>query len=213
MYVKNAVMSSGPNLIVHCPSNRRSGTLPRIGPRRKLPVRHMSCSELKVIMSFSSKLTAEHVMRNPTLVDKVMRFMPGYTGYNNRDERRQSDAQVRARVCAALEQCEEILAERHQLELDRHQALRAHMADDCGARLLRLREELAQAPIRSSALLDAESLSLSTLDELARHDLELLEAVIRLAERVSELTWQELGGTINRLEQAVAARSGFVHTL
>ncbi|MBI5058169.1 hypothetical protein HZB60_00125 [candidate division KSB1 bacterium] len=150
------------------------------------------------------------MQRDPNIIDKMMRYMPGYTGYAERDERRQSDAQVRARVCAALEQCEEIVRERLQLELDRHQEIRAQMAENCRQRIQTLRERLHHAPAGASGLMACDTIGTAELEELTRRDLELLESAIRLAERVAELTWQDLTTVIHRLEHCVDARGHYL---
>ena len=137
------------------------------------------------------------------LLARLAALVPGYSGYADRERRRETDQAVRLAVAARLG------AVRAELERKTAEASRAgrfdllEPLDALARRVATLADSFRHAPAGYAGLFDVAAIGAPELDRLQQLDLEAGEACERLAGEAGAAAHE--AGALGRVEEALAA--------
>lgn len=154
-------------------------------------------------------------------IEELMRKIPGYTGYAEREERRAADKELREAIAAAFQSQVDRLVRVQERLLARGDFATLEQLDKARARLQHLAERIRTASYGYTGFFDrTRHFELPELDRLYTFDLELANGVERigdllaklgLGEGVSELV-QRLQGEVDRLHRVFEQRQHLIDT-
>lgn len=149
-------------------------------------------------------------MKRPEhLLDRLLLLLPGYRGYREREERRRSDNLVRDRIADTLNSCEYALHARLVQELQADAAT-TEAIETCRKRSNTLAARFRYAPEGAAAFMARDDIGEAELQELLKRDLELLETVQTLSEKIEDLAVQDIATVLNRIEAALGDRNAYL---
>lgn len=148
------------------------------------------------------------------LLEKLTRFVPGISGYQDREKRRASDKAVRDNAAGSVLKCRELVLG-IMADLSRSKGLSnlksVGLLEGVAVKLERLEDEMRYAPYGYSGFFDREGISLDDLEALYETDLELLEAAVALAGLVDDSPPRsDSSGWVKDLEDALDELSALV---
>ncbi len=147
--------------------------------------------------------------RPHNILDSILKLVPGYAGYNAREERRQSDARIRDKIASLLQQCETALTAKLSAEL-RAGSRTAEQVEHCRKRINTLLSQVKFAPYGASAFMEQQELKEEELQEIMNRDLALLVLISQLAERIQDLNMHDLDTVLNRVDSALEERNSYI---
>ena len=121
------------------------------------------------------------------LLEKITRIIPGISGYQERERRRDDDKALRDRIAQTVARCRQRISDRM------NHISRAGMKGGLGTigklegvnvLLERIEDEIRYAPRGYSGWFDREGVGLEDLEDLFHHDLKLLETAGRMEESI-----------------------------
>jgi len=125
-----------------------------------------------------------------SLLEKILRIVPGIAGYQDRERRRDADKAVRDKVAASLARCRQRLSD-DMNDVSRSGGRGSLCAvgklERVNIRLERIEDEIRYAPQGYAGWFDREGVALEDLERLYEYDLSLLEIAGRMADLVEAL--------------------------
>jgi len=141
------------------------------------------------------------------LLEKITRIIPGISGYQDRERRRDDDKVLRERIAETVARCRQRISDRM------NHISRSGMKGGLGTigklegvnvLLERIEDEIRYAPRGYAGWFDREGVNLADLEDLFDHDLTLLETAGRMEESIPSGVSDEgedwLEGLKNELE-------------
>jgi hypothetical protein len=114
-----------------------------------------------------------------TLLEKITRIIPGISGYQDREKRRDADKAVRMKAAGEVVRCRELLSEAMN-DLSRSGGIRnlrmIGNLERMATKLEHIEDELRFAPAGYAGWFDREGISIDDLERLYKYDLSLLSA-------------------------------------
>ena len=117
--------------------------------------------------------------RTAALLEKIVRIIPGVSGYQDRERRRDDDKAVRDRITGTVARCRQRISDR----MNHISRVRVKgglgiigMLEGVNVLLERLEDEIRYAPRGYSGWFDRDRVDLEELELLYGHDLDLLDA-------------------------------------
>lgn len=147
--------------------------------------------------------------RVETAFDRILKLVPGYAGYATRQARRRSDSRVRARIAVTLRRCEGVIIGRLDRALT-DDSTSVMELEHCRKRLNTLTDGIRYAPLGTSGLTAENRLAETELQDILSRDLDLLETVLRLNERISELPTRDILTIVDRICRALEERNEYL---
>ncbi len=154
-------------------------------------------------------------------VEELMRKIPGYAGYAEREERRAADKELREAIAAAFQSQVDRLVRVQERLLTRGDFATLEQLDKARTRLQHLAERIRTASYGYTGFFDrTRRFELPELDRLYAFDLELANGVERigdllakmgLGEGVNELV-RRLQDELDRLHRVFEQRQHFIDT-
>jgi uncharacterized protein with von Willebrand factor type A (vWA) domain len=143
----------------------------------------------------SGKDYLEKVEGESTLLERIMRYIPGYRGYKEKELRRESDRLVRAeavsRLRAAKNPIRMAMANPEQVEkLDQGDAYRM---DAFNYRLDRITERVDKAIAGYAGMFDAVKVKEDKLDSVLQYDVGLIEKAEEIRAGAEQVAKMQLG--------------------
>ncbi len=120
-------------------------------------------------------------------IEGFLRYLPGFRGYLEREDRRESDAATRQWLADQLQRAKSTLATLNQTLVDQGQLDLLPQVDRLRARLDKLIARLRGAMRGYSGFLDRVQIDASTLDRVYLHDLDLMQHVDDLVQTIQQL--------------------------
>lgn len=140
---------------------------------------------------------------------RLLRSVPGYRGYAERQSQRRSDTRLRARVALAVTRCERTVEDRIQREMSQSGEASAGL-EKCRKAIDTLAERIRYAPLGHSGLTSDRGLTENDLQEIMGHDLELMEAAEDLESRVMNMAEAEIMAAVERMRRTLDERNDFI---
>lgn len=150
------------------------------------------------------------MQRKPNIVDRLAAVLPGYSNYAARESQRLIDEKLRDRICAALRDCEKLIEGRMDELLMHRKVDPALTMDRRRKRLNTLAGAIKFAPSGTSGWLSDQQVGTPELANVLERDLDLLEIVDELAQRVADIDDADLDRWIARIDRAVHDRNHYL---
>lgn len=148
--------------------------------------------------------------RKVNIFDKIGSLIPGYTGYSERDSRRNCDKQLRFRLSKKLEICENILIERMELAITKSDKEFMRKIEKCRKKLNTISSKLNYAPYGASGFFSDEKIENDTLEEVYTFDLRLLNITSDFEKCVTNQDDDEIMNKINMISSILIDRNDFI---
>ena len=125
------------------------------------------------------------------LLEKITRIIPGISGYQDREKRRDADKAIRTKAADEVARCRALLSEAMN-DLSRSGGMRNLRVigniERVATKLERAEDELRFAPSGYAGWFDREGITLEDLERLYEYDLGLLSAARALPEYIGDVT-------------------------
>jgi hypothetical protein len=125
------------------------------------------------------------------LLEKITRIIPGISGYQDREKRRDADKAIRTKAADEVARCRALLSEAMN-DLSRSGGVRNLRVigniERVVTKLERAEDELRFAPSGYAGWFDREGITLEDLERLYEYDLGLLSAARALPEYIGDVT-------------------------
>ena len=148
--------------------------------------------------------------RKLNVFDKIGSLIPGYTGYSERDSRRNCDKQLRFRLSNKLEKCENILIERMKLAISESDKDFMRKIENCRKKLNTISSKLNYAPYGASGFFSDEKIENDTLEKVYTFDLKLLNVISDFEKCVTKQNDDEIMNQINMISSILINRNDFI---
>ena len=161
------------------------------------------------------------------LMERILRYIPGYRGYKEKEIRRESDRLIRMESSIRLQKAKDTLRSSlaNPYIVQKLSGEDMWMTETLLSRLDRIKARIEKAVAGYAGIFDAIKVREDKLDKLLEHDLKLIEAaenVKALAERMAseeagEENWrkimEDMLKEINRLDSLVDERTEILRGL
>lgn len=143
--------------------------------------------------------------RNP--IEEFLRYIPGFRGYLEREDRRESDSAARQWLADQLERAKRSLAPLSQTLIVEGQLDALPQVDRLRARLDKRIAQIRGAMRGYSGFLDRVQIDIDALDRVYLHDLDLMQHVDEMVQTIEQLPSRQaqltdaLTDVHNRLDQ------------
>ncbi len=143
----------------------------------------------------SGKNYLEKVQKEMGLLERIMKYIPGYRGYKERELRRESDRLVRLETANKLKAAKNILRRKftNPVEVRKLSNEDASIFEVLLIRLDKVTQRIDKAPAGYSGVFDAIKVREDKLDMVIQHDLNLIEKAEFIKKSIENLTKMETG--------------------
>jgi len=150
------------------------------------------------------------MQRSINIFDKLGSLIPGYRGYAERNNRRQSERILRDSICHVLESCERTISEKTAADLKIKKYTQVEEFEDCRKKINTLHDRIQYAPYGESAFFSNEQLKEDELLKIYQIDLTILEKANTLKIGIPSLDLPEVILKIQEIERSFDARNEFI---
>ena len=129
----------------------------------------------------------EHIRAQEGGLERLMRKIPGFAGYKDREERRQADQMQRAHVADSLARERDRIASVAQQQMSSGSLQGLDALDKVQGLCDRVIDRIRHAAQGYGAFFDAVRIDVEALDRVYEHDLGLLTDVAAVSEAITAL--------------------------
>jgi hypothetical protein len=172
----------------------------------------------------SAKTPLEKVQESERLLERLMLEIPGFRGYQAREQRREADRIVRNHLYAVLERSRETLMRCFQMLSDSKSAELMEPMNRLTARLDRVAEKVNRAAYGYAGFFDSIRIDSPQLDQMLTYDTQMMDMANKFGESASTFETslsqnkfedarsveQSLEDSINELEDAFDKRQSII---
>ena len=115
--------------------------------------------------------------RTPAIFDKIGSLIPGYSGYAEREGRRQCDKILRSQIASELQNCERLSQDKITDLIKEKKFDLLNSFENCRKRVDTLISKVRYASYGSSSFFSDAQIKENELQEIYKRDLLLMEAV------------------------------------
>lgn len=130
--------------------------------------------------------------RKQTTLEQFLQYVPGFRGYLEREERRESDAEARRWLADQLDRAKRALASQSQTLVAQGQIDALPQVDRLRARLDKLIARIRGAMRGYSGFFDRVQIDADALERIYLHDLDLMQHVDELVHSIEQLPQDQL---------------------
>ncbi len=149
----------------------------------------------------ASKGPLEKVKEQEKILEKIQLIVPGFSGYKQREQRREADKIVRNFLNRRLQDARDMLQDAFQSLTDRRVSHDLQTLDRLIAIFDRVSEKVNHASYGYAGFFDAVKFDLPELDRMLEFDSKLLDGVKLLADQASLLKREANAGRVDSLHQ------------
>ncbi|MGA3404331.1 MAG: hypothetical protein ABSD49_01210 [Candidatus Bathyarchaeia archaeon] len=133
----------------------------------------------------SGKTPLERVQESERLLERLMIGIPGFRGYQVREQRREADRIVRNHVYGELERSRDSLMRCFQMLSDSKVAEVMDLMNRLIAKLDRVAEKVNRAAYGYAGFFDSVRIDAPQLDQMLIYDAQMMDMAKKLAESIS----------------------------
>jgi len=148
--------------------------------------------------------------RKINIYDKIGSLIPGYSGYADREGRRQCDKILRSQISGDLHYSERLIQDRLTAVIQEKKYDSMNDIEKCRKIIDTLGTKIRYAPYGESSFFSDAQIKENELQEIYKKDLILLEKVQELKEASSVKPVQEILLDIVAIEQLLDARNQYI---
>ena len=136
-------------------------------------------------MTLSGKTPLERVQESERLLERLMIEIPGFRGYQVREQRREADRIVRNHVYGELERSRDSLLRCFQMLSDSKIVEVMDMMNHLIAKLDRVAEKVNRAAYGYAGFYDSVRIDAPQLDQMLTYDTQMMDTAKKLAKLIS----------------------------
>jgi len=144
------------------------------------------------------------------IFDKIGSFLPGYSGYAERNNRRQSDKLLREKIATTLNSCENLMSIKIRVSIQANENLKMTENEECRKKLNTLSSKVKYAPYGESAFFSNNQLKENELLVIYQKDLTLLEKVNEIHTSIPDLDAKSIIKKIDDIEVILNERNEYL---
>ena len=144
------------------------------------------------------------------IFDKIGSFLPGYSGYAERNNRRQSDKLLREKIATTLNSCENLMSIKIRASIQANENLKMTENEECRKKLNTLSSKVKYAPYGESAFFSNNQLKENELLVIYQKDLTLLEKVNEIHTSIPDLDAKSIIKKIDDIEVILNERNEYL---
>lgn len=150
------------------------------------------------------------MQRSVNIFDKLGSLIPGYKGYAERNNRRQSEKILRDKICLMIKACEKEISAKiaKVIKIKEYPAIQD--LEECRKRLNTLSDKIQYAPYGESAFFSNEQLKEDELLIIYQRDLDLLEKATEFKKVIPDLDVGTVLLKIAEIDDVFTARNEFI---
>jgi len=118
--------------------------------------------------------------RKVNILDKIGALIPGYSGYAERDGRRNCDKQLRSILSSKLFECEKILVKRINKAINNSDKPLMRTIEDCRKLINTTQSKINYAPYGESGFFSEQQIKEDELMKIYHFDLEMAKEVEKI---------------------------------
>lgn len=147
------------------------------------------------------KTPLEKIKEQEKLLEKIQLIVPGFSGYKQREQRREADKIVRTHLSKRLQDARNMLQDAFQALTDRRVSQDVQAIDRLMAVFDRVSEKVNHASYGYAGFFDAIKIDLPELDQMLEFDSKLLDSVKLLADQASLVKREATAARVESLHQ------------
>jgi hypothetical protein len=144
------------------------------------------------------------------IFDKAGSLIPGYTGYAERNNRRQCDKLLREKITSVIISGEKLLSKRIAVEIESGDHSLIEGIEECRKKLNTIRDKIGFAPYGESAFFSSAQLKEEELLVIYQKDFALLNKANQIYQTLPELNAAPLFFIIGELEDMLTERNEYI---
>jgi hypothetical protein len=150
------------------------------------------------------------MQRSVNIFDKLGSLVPGYKGYAERNNRRQTEKLLRDNISLVIYSCEKVMSDRiaEAIKIKDHNQISD--LEECRKKLNTLGDKIQFAPYGESAFFSNDQLKENELLAIYQKDLVLLEMANDLKKVISDLDTRTVSSKIGELQEVFTARNEYI---
>ena len=148
--------------------------------------------------------------RPVNIFDKIGSLIPGYTGYAERNNRRQCDKLLREKISVVIKSCEKLTSKRIAASIKTNDHAKLMDGEECRKKLNTIRDKIKFSPYGESAFFSSTQLKEDELLTIYQKDLVLLDKANEINRVIPHLDNKPLLELIDELEGLLNERNEFI---
>jgi hypothetical protein len=150
------------------------------------------------------------MQRSINIFDKLGSIIPGYKGYAERNNRRQSEKLLREKLSQAIYSCEKVMSNKiaESIKIKNYNPI--NELEECRKKLNTLGNKIHFAPYGESAFFSNEQLKEDELLIIYQKDLALLEKFNDFYKEIADLDTIKVLKKIGELEKSFTDRNNYI---
>ncbi len=150
------------------------------------------------------------MQRSPNIFDKIGSLIPGYSGYGERDGRRQCDKLLREKIVVFLDSSENTIKQRISTSIKNQDYSLISDYEDLRKKINTLKSRIKFATYGESAFFSSNQLKEDELLNIYQRDLTLLDKTSELKQIISDLSVQLIAIKIDEITTMFDDRNEYI---
>jgi len=148
--------------------------------------------------------------RPVNIFDKIGSLIPGYSGYAERNNRRQCDKLLREKIAVTINSSEKLMSKRIAASIKANEHGQLNESEECRKKLNTIRDKIKFAPYGESAFFSSAQLKEDELLIIYQKDFALLDKANEINRTVTDLDGKTILKIIDDLEGMLNERNEFI---
>ena len=148
--------------------------------------------------------------RQKNIFDKIGSLIPGYSGYAEREGRRQCDKILREEISSKLNSIEKFLDARIENSIKEKNHNEMNDFEKCRKKLNTLSSKIKFAPYGNSGFFNDAQIKENELMEVYKKDSALLDITKELETKIKSIEQKEITNIIEQFETCLENRNQFI---
>lgn len=148
--------------------------------------------------------------RPVNIFDKIGSLIPGYTGYAERNNRRQCDKLLREKIAVAINSSEKLMSKRIAVSIKANEHTQLNESEECRKKLNTIRDKIKFSPYGESAFFSSAQLKDDELSAIYQKDFALLGKANEINRAIPDLDNKSILKLIEELEAMLNERNEYI---
>lgn len=148
--------------------------------------------------------------RQVNIFDKIGSLIPGYSGYAERNNRRQCDRLLREKVATIINSCEKLMSKRIASLIASKELTQLNENEECRKKLNTINSKVKYAPYGESSFFSSAQLKENELLTIYQKDFALLEKVNEINRSIPDLDVKSILKKIDDLDGMLNERNEYI---
>ncbi len=155
-------------------------------------------------------MNLQKMNRPVNIFDKVGSLIPGYSGYAERNNRRQCDKLLREKISVTINSAEKLMSKRIAASIKANELAQLNECEECRKKLNTIRDKIKFAPYGESAFFSSAQLKDDELLNIYRKDFALLDKTNEINRVIPDLDEKAILKIIDDLEGLLNERNDYI---